>query len=92
MLEKDPFQSIDTVGVGGLVKMACEKGRAVAKAQKKAFKRGVCGEHGGDPASIAFFQKCGLDSVSCSPCPSHGGVEGMSGGCFGSRLRRYGRE
>jgi pyruvate,orthophosphate dikinase len=67
MLEKDPFQSIDTVGVGGLVKMACEKGRAVAKAQKKAFKLGVCGEHGGDPASIAFFQKCGLDYVSCSP-------------------------
>ncbi|MCE2885669.1 MAG: pyruvate, phosphate dikinase [Planctomycetaceae bacterium] len=67
MLEKDPFQSIDTVGVGGLVKMACEKGRAVAKAEKKAFKLGVCGEHGGDPASIAFFQKCGLDYVSCSP-------------------------
>jgi pyruvate,orthophosphate dikinase len=67
MLEKDPFQSIDTVGVGGLVKMACEKGRAVAKAEKKAFKLGVCGEHGGDPSSIAFFQKCGLDYVSCSP-------------------------
>jgi pyruvate,orthophosphate dikinase len=67
MLEKDPFQSIDTVGVGSLVKMACEKGRAVAKAEKKAFKLGVCGEHGGDPASIAFFQKCGLDYVSCSP-------------------------
>jgi len=67
MLEKDPFQSIDTVGVGGLVKMACEKGRAVAKQEKKAFKLGVCGEHGGDPASIKFFQKCGLDYVSCSP-------------------------
>jgi pyruvate,orthophosphate dikinase len=67
MLEKDPFQSIDTIGVGGLVKMACEKGRAVAKAEKKAFKLGVCGEHGGDPSSIAFFQKCGLDYVSCSP-------------------------
>ena len=67
MLEKDPFQSIDIVGVGGLVKMACEKGRAVAKATKKPFKLGVCGEHGGDPASIKFFQKCGLDYVSCSP-------------------------
>ncbi len=67
MLEKDPFQSIDTVGVGGLVKMACEKGRTVAKDQKKPFKLGVCGEHGGDPASIKFFQKCGLDYVSCSP-------------------------
>ena len=60
-------ESIETVGVGGLVKMACEKGRAVAKDQKKAFKLGVCGEHGGDPASIGFFQKCGLDYVSCSP-------------------------
>jgi pyruvate,orthophosphate dikinase len=47
--------------------MACDKGRAVAKAEKKAFKLGVCGEHGGDPSSIAFFQKCGLDYVSCSP-------------------------
>jgi pyruvate,orthophosphate dikinase len=66
MLEKPPFQSIDTIGVGGLVKVAWEKDRGVAKAQKKAFRLGVCGEHGGDPASIAFFQKCGLDYVSCS--------------------------
>ncbi len=67
MLEKDPFQSIDQVGVGGLVRMACEQGRAVEKAARKAFKLGVCGEHGGDPASIGFFQRCGLDYVSCSP-------------------------
>jgi pyruvate,orthophosphate dikinase len=67
MLEKDPFQSIDQVGVGGLVKMACEHGRAVEKSARKAFKLGVCGEHGGDPSSIGFFQRCGLDYVSCSP-------------------------
>ena len=67
MLEKDPFQSIDQVGVGGLVRMACEKGRAVEKSARKAFKLGVCGEHGGDPVSIGFFQRCGLDYVSCSP-------------------------
>ena len=67
MLEKDPFQSIDTVGVGGLVGIACAMGREVAKEQKKAFKLGVCGEHGGDPASIGFFHECGLDYVSCSP-------------------------
>lgn len=46
MLEKNPFQSIDAVGVGGLVRMVCEKGRAVAKVEKKAFKLSVCGrEH-----------------------------------------------
>ncbi|MEY3021637.1 MAG: Pyruvate, phosphate dikinase [Planctomycetota bacterium] len=67
MLEKDPFQSIDQGGVGGLVHTACEFGREVAAEQRKAFKLGVCGEHGGDPASISFFQRCGLDYVSCSP-------------------------
>ncbi len=67
MLEKDPFQSIDVSGVGTLVGIACNLGREVADDQKKAFKLGVCGEHGGDPASIAFFEKCGLDYVSCSP-------------------------
>jgi pyruvate,orthophosphate dikinase len=67
MLEKDPFQSIDVAGVGTLVGLACEMGREVAEDQKKAFKIGVCGEHGGDPASIDFFEQCGLDYVSCSP-------------------------
>ena len=67
MLEKDPFQTIDQGGVGGLVHTACEFGREVAAEERKAFKLGVCGEHGGDPASIAFFQRCGLDYVSCSP-------------------------
>ena len=60
---EDPFVSIDVEGVGALVKMAFEKGRQV----KPKLKIGICGEHGGDPASIAFFQEVGLDYVSCSP-------------------------
>ncbi len=61
--ERDPFQSIDQKGVGLLVKMAVEKGRSV----RPKLKVGVCGEHGGDPASVVFFHGCGLDYVSCSP-------------------------
>ncbi len=63
ILKKDPFQSLDTAGVGQLVQMAVAKGRAV----KKQMKMGICGEHGGDPASIAFCHEVGLDYVSCSP-------------------------
>jgi pyruvate,orthophosphate dikinase len=63
IMERDPFQSIDTVGVGGLVRMAVEKG----KATRPDIKLGVCGEHGGDPSSIHFFHEVGLDYVSCSP-------------------------
>nr|MBP6656118.1 pyruvate, phosphate dikinase [Propionivibrio sp.] len=63
MYETDPFQSIDQKGVGLLVKMAAEKGRAV----RPGIKLGVCGEHGGDPASVEFFHRVGLDYVSCSP-------------------------
>ncbi len=59
----DPFVSIDQVGVGKLVTMAVKLGRDV----KKDLKVGVCGEHGGDPDSISFFQSAGLDYVSCSP-------------------------
>jgi pyruvate,orthophosphate dikinase len=59
----DPFVSIDQAGVGKLVTMAVQLGRGV----KKDLKVGVCGEHGGDPASIQFFQEAGLDYVSCSP-------------------------
>ena len=59
----DPFQSLDTTGVGQLVDMACKKGRAT----RKDIKLGICGEHGGDPASIHFCHKVGLDYVSCSP-------------------------
>ena len=60
---KDPFQSIDVAGVGALVEMAKERGRAA----RPGIKLGVCGEHGGDPASIQFFGRIGLDYVSCSP-------------------------
>ncbi|HMV05143.1 MAG TPA: pyruvate, phosphate dikinase [Accumulibacter sp.] len=63
MYERDPFQSIDQKGVGLLVKMAVEKGRSV----RQNIKLGVCGEHGGDPTSIDFFHRAGLDYVSCSP-------------------------
>ena len=63
ILDRDPFASLDTVGVGQLVDMACQKGRAA----RKDLKLGVCGEHGGDPSSIHFFNKVGLDYVSASP-------------------------
>jgi pyruvate,orthophosphate dikinase len=60
---KDPFQSIDVAGVGALVEMAKERGRAA----RPGIKLGICGEHGGDPTSIHFFARVGLDYVSCSP-------------------------
>ncbi|MFI4943021.1 MAG: putative PEP-binding protein, partial [Burkholderiales bacterium] len=63
LIEKDPFVTIDAAGVGLLVKTGVQKGRSV----KKNLKIGVCGEHGGDPASIRFFHQVGLDYVSCSP-------------------------
>ena len=63
ILPKDPFQSIDREGVGSLVKMGVQKGRSV----NKDLKIGICGEHGGDPASIEFCEKIKLDYVSCSP-------------------------
>jgi pyruvate,orthophosphate dikinase len=59
----DPFQSLDTEGVGQLVQMATERGRTT----RPGLKVGICGEHGGDPASIEFFDSVGLDYVSCSP-------------------------
>ena len=59
----DPFASIDVEGVGCLVKMACQK----ARCSNPNIWLGVCGEHGGDPASIDFFQTCGMNYVSCSP-------------------------
>ena len=63
ILEKDPFQSLDTVGVGQLVQAGVERGRSVAS----KLKCGICGEHGGDPSSIDFCHEVGLDYVSCSP-------------------------
>jgi pyruvate, orthophosphate dikinase len=63
ILEHDPFVTIDTEGVGELVRVAAERGRVA----RPGLKLGICGEHGGDPASIRFFQDVGLDYVSCSP-------------------------
>ena len=63
ILPFDPFQSIDQEGVGRLVAMAVKDGRA----GRAELKVGVCGEHGGDPASVGFFHRSGLDYVSCSP-------------------------
>jgi pyruvate,orthophosphate dikinase len=63
ILPKDPFVSLDTEGVGALVRIAAERGRAT----KPDIKLGICGEHGGDPASIAFCEEVKLDYVSCSP-------------------------
>ena len=61
--EKDPFVSLDQEGVGELIKIAVERGRAT----RPSVKLGICGEHGGDPASIYFCERVGLDYVSCSP-------------------------
>jgi pyruvate,orthophosphate dikinase len=63
ILAIDPFVSIDREGVGELVKIATERGRKV----RRDIKLGICGEHGGDPASVAFCHEIGLDYVSCSP-------------------------
>lgn len=63
VLEADPFVTLDQEGVGELVRIGAERARAA----RPGIKLGVCGEHGGDPASIAFFEKIGLDYVSCSP-------------------------
>ncbi len=63
IFEKDPFSSVDQTGVGKLVDMATKLGRST----RPDIKLGVCGEHGGDPASIEFFHKVGLNYVSCSP-------------------------
>jgi pyruvate, orthophosphate dikinase len=63
IVEHDPFVSLDRTGVGELIMIAAERGRKV----RAGLKMGICGEHGGDPSSIAFCQKAGLDYVSCSP-------------------------
>ena len=59
----DPFESLDIEGVGEMIRMAVTKGRKV----KRGLEMGVCGEHGGDPASIKFFSELDFDTVSCSP-------------------------
>ncbi|KAG6609704.1 pyruvate, phosphate dikinase [Phytophthora cinnamomi] len=63
VLEKDPFETLDQEGVGELVRLAVERGRAT----RPKIELGICGEHGGDPQSIEFFEKVGLKYVSCSP-------------------------
>ncbi len=63
LLDGDPFQSLDQTGVGRLVELASREGRR----SRADLKLGICGEHGGDPASIRFFEQIGLDYVSCSP-------------------------
>ena len=63
IVETDPFVSLDQEGVGELIKIAVERGRG----KRAGMKMGICGEHGGDPASIEFCEKTGLDYVSCSP-------------------------
>ena len=63
ILPNDPFQTLDQSGVGQLVETAVELGRGVSE----GLKLGICGEHGGDPASVDFCHRAGLDYVSCSP-------------------------
>jgi len=63
ILERNPFETLDLEGVGDLMRIAVERGREV----KEDIKLGICGEHGGDPQSIAFCHELGLDYVSCSP-------------------------
>ena len=63
ILKVDPFQVLDQEGVGALMKMACEKGRSA----RRNLKLGICGEHGGEPSSVEFCHRIGLDYVSCSP-------------------------
>ncbi len=83
ILEKDPFVSIDQIGVGSLVKIAFEKGRSV----KPHLKVGICGEHGGDPDSIGFCHKVGSElrvlltvpGSDCAPCSSAGRDLGKAG-------------
>ena len=63
IVEKDPFVSLDQDGVGDLIQIASDRG----KASRPEIKMGICGEHGGDPASISFCHNVGLNYVSCSP-------------------------
>jgi pyruvate, orthophosphate dikinase len=63
LLPDDPFVTLDQGGVGQLVRIGCERGRAT----RPNLKVGICGEHGGDPESVIFCHRIGLDYVSCSP-------------------------
>jgi pyruvate,orthophosphate dikinase len=63
VLKVNPFETIDQAGVGRLIEIACKEGRAT----RPELKLGICGEHGGDPSSVEFCHRVGLDYVSCSP-------------------------
>ena len=63
MLDRNPFETLDVSGVGDLMRIGVERGRAT----KPELKLGICGEHGGEPRSVAFCHELGLDYVSCSP-------------------------
>jgi len=63
VLERNPFEVLDEEGVGDLMRIAVERGRG----EKEDIKLGICGEHGGEPRSVAFCHRIGLDYVSCSP-------------------------
>jgi pyruvate, orthophosphate dikinase len=63
ILRQNPFETLDQSGVGELMELAVKRARSV----KAELKMGICGEHGGDPASVAFCHRLGLDYVSCSP-------------------------
>ena len=63
MLQHNPFETLDRGGVGELMRIAVERGRGV----REELKLGICGEHGGEPRSVAFCHELGLDYVSCSP-------------------------
>jgi pyruvate,orthophosphate dikinase len=63
LLARDPFQELDREGVGGLIRLGIERGRST----RADLKVGICGEHGGDPASVIFCHEAGFDYVSCSP-------------------------
>ena len=85
LIDHDPFQSLDQIGVGELVQIGVDRGRSV----RPDLKIGVCGEHGGDPASIAFFQRAGLNYVSCSTYRVPGRPPGrrpLRAGPFGAEL------
>src|SRR5678815_4592081 len=86
IMRDDPFQVLDRDGVGQLVRLGTERGRSV----KPDLKVGICGEHGGDPSSIAFCNEIGLSYVSCSPFPRPGGASRGSAGHPG-RGRRQGK-
>jgi pyruvate,orthophosphate dikinase len=63
VIDRNPFETLDQDGVGDLMRIGVERGRSV----KPDIKLGICGEHGGEPASVEFCHKLGLDYVSCSP-------------------------